>query len=848
MKKITALLLAIVTLLCTLTFTSCNDASAPTKPTGVFRETTIELPEELQSDNVNFQSFHRAGDNLYILVYSYDPETYMPNYNVACYDLVNNVFGESFDVPLPENSENSGANLNSFTVSEDGTVYFAIEKYSFGEDEYKTEMELIVLKDGETRSVPVSLEGDDQYGFYVNSMAALSDGSVMLASWNGLRLLTKDGEVKPVEFDSEQNSVENMFILDGQLHVSIYGYDGENYGTKIYPFDPATGEFGEPLSVKTQHTYNMILGPGYDYYYNDRNVLWGVDIETGEMTEVVNFINSDLNGNDVRQILPLSKDRFFITSRQRTNTRTMSTLGFIDRVPEHEIVEKKMLRLAVTYAAYDLRSSVIAFNKANDTYRITIDDYSRFNTDENYNAGIDKLTSDILTGDVPDIFMLTTEMPYDVYAARGVFADIYKLMDADPDFRREDYLENVFEAYEYNGELLSLIPSFYITTFAAKKELLGDIEGWTFEEFMSFAAAHPDMTMFDNDFNRTNFVEMFMLFARDSFIDSETGTCRFDSDEFRRVLEFIKTLSDVSFWDTVENEDAQFWQEYENRFKENRVLLASASLYDLSYSFKNLLNYTFGAEVAFVGFPVSEGNGALILADYEYAIAEDSEFKEGAWQFLKTMIAPENQMPYYNEEYKSWSYPVNSIPVLREALDKMIEIAMTPPEENKDSVVIGGAVTLPSRPVAVVTEAAVAVASSEVAVTVVEVDEPTVEVTVEGDSDETVEGEETAEVEADEAEDVEAEDVEIEAVTEEPMPDVDIAVDYIDPYLTPITKEQADTLVKLITNTTSVARYDNDMNEIIKEELEPFFQGQQSLDDTVKHIQSRVSIYINEKR
>ena len=840
MKRMTALLLAIVILLCTFTVASCKDNSAPTKPTGVFRETTIELPEELQTDNVNFQSFHRAGDFLYILVYSYDNETYMPSYSLACYDLVNNTFAETRDVPLPENNETGGANLNSFTVAEDGTVYFAIEKYSYTEDMYTSEMELIAVKDGETKSVPVSLEGDDQYGFYVNSMAALSDGSVVLASWNGLRLLTADGELKPIEFDSEQNNIENMFMLDGVLHVSIYSYDGESYGSKIYPFDPLTGKFGEPISVKSQHTYNMILGPGYDYYYNDRNVLWGVDIKTGEMTEVVNFINSDINGNDVRQILPLSEDRFFITSRQRTSTRTMSTLGFIDRVPEDEIVEKKMLRLAVTYAAYDLRSSVIAFNKSNDTYRITIDDYSRFNTDDNYSAGIDKLTSDILTGNVPDIFMITTEMPYDVYAARGIFADIYKLMDADPDFRREDYLENIFEAYEYGGELLSLVPSFYISTFAAKKELLGDIEGWTFEEFMSFAAAHPEMTMFDNDFDRTNFVEMFMLFARDSFIDSETGKCTFDSEEFRRVLEFTKTLSDVSFWESVDNENAQFWQEYENRFKENRVLLASTSLYDINYSFKNLLNYTFGAEATYVGFPVSEGNGAVIHANYEYAIAEDSEFKEGAWQFVKTMITPENQMPYYNEQYKDWTYPTGAIPVLRDAVDKMIEIAMTPVEEDGDNVIVGGAVTLPSRPVAVVTEAAVSVASADVAVAAVTVDEPTVEVTVEADAEAvTDDGEVVTES---------VEDAEIEAVPEEPMPDIDIDVDYVDPYLTPLTREQADEIMRLITTTTSVARYDNDMNDIIKEELEPYFSGQQSLDDTVKHIQNRVSIYINEKR
>lgn len=836
MKRILSVLLALLMFAGVLSFTACSDKGAPTKPTGVFKETKIQLPDELTGSNVNFNNCLVTGNDLYILAYSYDTETYMPEYKLARFDMESSSFAEITDLDFVENSENSGINLNNFTVSDSGKVYYAVEKYSYSDEGYFSNMFVLTEENGEMKEIAVSMEDDDQYGFYVNAMHAYDDGSIVLASWDSIRLLGQDGKLTEVEFEASENyNVENMYMMDGTLYFSIYIFDGQEYGSKLYPYDNKTGKFGEPVSIKSQHTYNMLLGPGYDYYYNDRNILWGVDIESGEMTEVVNFINSDINGNDVTRIVPVNEDRFFIAGRDRVGGRNNSMLAFIDRVPEDQVVEKKILRLAVNYAGYDLRSRVIEFNKWSDTYRITIDDYSRFNTDENYSAGIDTLNSDIITGNVPDIFMITTEMPYDVYAARGVFADIYELMDADPDFNRGEYLENIFKAYEYDGQLYSLVPGFYITSFAAKKSVIGDVTGWNFDEFAEFAKAHPDMSMFDYDFDRSTFVELFMLFARDSFIESETGKCSFDGSDFRGLLEFAATLSSQSFWENVDGENQEFWTEYENRFKEDRVLLAYATISDLNYSYKNILNYQLGAEPTFVGFPVPEGNGAIIQASNEYAIAADSEFKEGAWQFLKGMIQMENQTPYYNEEYDYWEYPANGIPVLRSAVDTMVEIAMTP-VETEDRVIIGsGAVTMPAVP-----RTAVAV-SADIAVTLE--DEETVELSDEVIADDSAVTEDIADVE--DAADVD--DTVDEELAETPeIPEVDIV--YNDPYSTPLTESQVEEIMRLITGTTVAARYDNDMNNIIKEELDPFFAGQQSLDDTVKHIQNRVSIYINEKR
>lgn len=287
----------------------------------------------------------------------------------------------------------------------------------------------------------------------------------------------------------------------------------------------------------------------------------------------MNFINSDINSNNLNYILPLSPDKFVAVSYDTTTY--MQELSVLNRIPDDQVAERQIITLAVPYLYYNLNEVVISFNKSNEKYRIVVTDYSQYNTSEDYSAGTTRLNNDLISGKIPDILMIDAEMNYDSYVSKGLFTDLYELMDADPNFNRADYLENVFKAYEIDGKLYSLVPTFNIVTFAAKASNLEGIEHWTVDEFMEFAAAHPDMQMFDYDFNRENFLMMLMIFARDSFIDNETGECHFDSEEFMKMLEFTKTLESDDFWSSVNNGDVgeEFWQEYENRFVENRVRL-----------------------------------------------------------------------------------------------------------------------------------------------------------------------------------------------------------------------------------------------------------------------------------
>ena len=63
-----------------------------------------------------------------------------------------------------------------------------------------------------------------------------------------------------------------------------------------------------------------------------------------------------------------------------------------------------------------------------------------------------------------------------------------------------------------------------------------------------------------------------------------------------------------------------------------------------------------------------------------------------------------------------------------------------------------------------------------------------------------------------------------------------------------MTKEEAQALRELINSTDRSAAYDKNVINIVSEELQSFFSGAKSAEDTARLIQDRVGIYVNEQR
>ena len=130
----------------------------------------------------------------------------------------------------------------------------------------------------------------------------------------------------------------------------------------------------------------------------------------------------------------------------------------------------------------------------------------------------------------------------------------------------------------------------------------------------------------------------------DDYMDWSTGECRFDSEDFVKLLEFAnQNKTDFDY------ENAEYTEEdtAANRIREGKQMLTSANFFSADYMYNNF-EQTFGAPVTIKGFPTMHGVGNMITIQSSYAMSSTCQHKDAAWQFLRTFLTEDYQkdVPY----------------------------------------------------------------------------------------------------------------------------------------------------------------------------------------------------------
>lgn len=481
--------------------------------------------------------------------------------------------------------------------------------------------------------------------FYVDGLISLKDDQVLVSALDTMTIIDKNGNTVGTVKPQLENGFNNIFVdKNGNLIVSVWSQDWTQLN--LVTVDVKTGSLSEPLELPfNMNNYNVKSSNVYDLLLTSNTGVFGYNMGDAEPTPIMNYINSDLSATSINQIAEIS-DTQFLASYYDRNARyqCVSMFTYVDPAT---IPDKQVIRIAANYMPYDMRNRIIEFNKTNENYRIITTEYNQYSTGDDYLAGYTKLNNDILAGNIPDILVLDDNMPVDSYIAKGLFADIYEFIDADEELNREDYFENVLEAYSIDGKLYQITPSFYVQTVLAKSELVGDEPGWTFKEMQEVLAKMPEgASAFGSEQNRSSLMWYITMYALPEYIDKETGKCNFDSQGFKDLLAFLKTIPEEI---TVDYEDPDYWTNYEMQYMQDKTLLMTTSISDLQS-----MIYTFGrfgtTDLTFIGFPSENGLGAVITCYETYAISESSPNKEGAWEFMRY---------YYTDEYQENLYEMS---------------------------------------------------------------------------------------------------------------------------------------------------------------------------------------------
>lgn len=455
----------------------------------------------------------------------------------------------------------------------------------------------------------------------------------------------------------EGNFWPNSIVKLRDGTVAVAGWGDENL--ELYPLDFQKRAYGKAIDIPS-NAYSLMPGSGdYDFFYQDGMYLYGYSVETGEKTKIINWMDVDVNSNNVSGQVVKEDGTIQCVLNTWKNDTTLIELVTAYKVPADSLPKKETLTLAVMYA-YELYDKVVEFNRHSDTVRIQIVDYSEYNDYENgdYDAGRTKLLTEILSGNVPDIIALN-QLPYKQFAAKGLLEDLYPWIDQDPELKREDFFSNVFQALEVDGKLYEITPSFNIETLIGATTVVGDKPGWTYKDLLAALATMPEgcdpMDMYTD---RETILRTLLYADLDHYVDWTSGKCSFDSEDFIEMLEFAAMFPD-SIPDDME------WESTSDRIAQGRQMLTSAYL----YSVDSLLwsDVQFGeAGCTYIGYPTNNGVGSMMYLDAGYGMSAACKNKEAAWEFMRTYLLKDAQ-----EEV--WGIPVSRV-VFQEKLDE----AMTP--------------------------------------------------------------------------------------------------------------------------------------------------------------------------
>lgn len=585
--------------------------------------------------------------------------------------------------------------FNNFQVGVGGRIYASkehyFEDYSDPENYVSRTDRFLCCWDTEGKllwesSLDMLSQEDKWYG--INSIIGLENGNVLLlinGDERGKITADKDGnlsEMRPVNeklADYLENSINYVTMPKDQILIIYYTQEYENQYIVTYDIksDSVTESFPMPKTMvySGMGNSNSVDANG-DIVYCANQGIYKYHIGDAEPTQMMSFVNSDLDINNMRTVLPIDDEHFvgIYTVYDNVTYRSSTEGGLFTKVAPEDIPDKQVMVLGGNYIPSDLRKRAVEYNKSSDTHRIVLKDYSTYNTYEDYKAAYTQMNNDIISGSMPDILIVDSYgMSIENYVSKGLLANIDELIAKDPELSQTEFLDNVFEAARVNGKLYEILPSFYVMTYVGKTSLVGDRTQWTMEEAQQVLSTMPEGAKLFGDMTRGGFFSQVMQMCGSDFIDVSTGKCNFDSAEFISLMEYAKELpedtngGDVAY--AIEDNYDDWWANYQTQYRENRTLLSYcylSSFEDMVYT----INGSFGEDVSCVGFPNSSGQGSVVSYNYDYVLAAGSANLDAAWEFMRYYLTEE----YQSSDNFRWQLPVN-----KAQFDKQAERATKKP-------------------------------------------------------------------------------------------------------------------------------------------------------------------------
>lgn len=636
--------------------------------TNVFRGTDVKIPQDY-SVNTNINTYFDKENGEFRTLCSYWHESETEN-EEGYYDYIRDYFIITFGMDGEVKNEqklilDSDSYINQAYMTKD-KLYYIDDSYDSATMTETYRIAVVDMNTGETvTSDDISglFSSADGGWFYVDKIAVDGDGMIYVSADEEVVIF--NGEfVKQFSVTSPRWIDSLAISADGTAYISGY-FDG-GYG--ICPIDKTAKSLGTKISPpKSANAYGCLFGDGYDLYFSTDEGLYGYNnTENAEAELVFDFANSDISTNGMEIAAVIDPDCVILYVQDPATYD--QTPVIYNRSDDIDMSQIKVLEIAFVNSSWSLAADIVSFNEANDGVRIIARDYSVYSTDEDHEAGTKKLINDMLNGIYnPDLitdYTTSSTLITQLYDS-GLYTDLYPLMEADGDIKKDDILGCIKRTFATDdGGLWAISDEVTVSTLLGTREMLGDRTGWTLSEMIDFALSLPEGTQLKYGLSRD--AAVYNILGQNGygmFIDSESNTCDFENEDFTKYLEYIATLPE-----TYEQATASFGNiEYEERYTlyhSGKIALADEWYYGVSdwVGTEAVFNTS---DVVRIGYPTSDGKSSGADVDVSpYIITSFCEYPDEAWDFIKSMIKPEETEDLYTYD---------GLPVLKDRFMKECE-------------------------------------------------------------------------------------------------------------------------------------------------------------------------------
>jgi ABC-type glycerol-3-phosphate transport system substrate-binding protein len=408
-----------------------------------------------------------------------------------------------------------------------------------------------------------------------------------------------------------------FWIGNGFGNIAVFSQDGTllreiDFQQKIADVDGMNGLFilpdGAVGAIVSRRgigycVYN-IVGTEFekvdDYVYSDD-------------TDLFNWLDIGLDPDSSRFIGELADGTVIAIGNDR--------LCAVRKTAAASVAEKTEIVLAAgSWINPDLSRAIADFNMSDAEYKIRVVQYEE----------TAKLLTEITAGNIPDLLTID-ELNFDAFAQRGIFADLNPFLERDDNLTLQP---DIHSALETEGKLFRLTPFFGVMTMYGNNDYIGNTSGWTLDELNGYLAAAPSGTKaFPAAWTKEEAMLFLVYQSLAEYVDWSMGTSSFNSDEFKQMLEFVKTFPD-----------------YPGAYTDETNLLMNGeqlSVHNTFMSFEEfaIVSQNLNGKLVCKGLPsATKSAGVLYPTTYSIAMSASAKDAEGVWRFLRHTLSYEPEI------------------------------------------------------------------------------------------------------------------------------------------------------------------------------------------------------------